>query len=387
MMGTKFGVGLSTARDSRIAALDAASSAAERLIGRKCDLVFLWVSGSHLITPEAVLEPIHEVLNPRALIGSGATGVLGARHEIEQQAGVVACAVSFDNGEVSVFALPGISDSSEEMIAQVPNLDGASGAFMVADPQTFPIDYALHSLSVRHPGKAIAGGLSSTRLIDGGAGLFINEEVVEEGAVGVRFNGVAMATMITQATIPVGPELTITASDNQVISELAGRPSLEALREAIENVGQRERTLAERGLYLGIVAEQNKPDYAAGDFLVRGVSGADPESGAITIGYPVTLGQTVRLHVRDPDFARRDLQNSLTQFSAAHRNQTVVGGVAAVCAERGVRLFGQADYDISTITDHFVGAPVGGFFGSGEIAPLADEYVVHAYGASVAIFF
>ena len=61
-----------------------------------------------------------------------------------------------------------------------------------------------------------------------------------------------------------------------MIDELAGRPALETLRETIESLPAEELGLVQGGLLMGIVVDANKPDYVQGDFLVRGLVGADP---------------------------------------------------------------------------------------------------------------
>ena len=54
----------------------------------------------------------------------------------------------------------------------------------------------------------------------------MGDEVVEDGAVGVRLDGVDVIPCVSQGAAPIGPELTITAGEGHVIAELAGRPAL-----------------------------------------------------------------------------------------------------------------------------------------------------------------
>src|SRR5262245_13591041 len=82
------GTGLSTSPDPRTGALEAAMAARAGLDGRGCDLAIVFASGSHLITPEAVLEAVDEALAPGELVGCAAGGVIGARREVEQGAAV-----------------------------------------------------------------------------------------------------------------------------------------------------------------------------------------------------------------------------------------------------------------------------------------------------------
>src|SRR5918993_4536122 len=98
---------------------------------------------------------------------------------------------------------------------------------------------------------SLLGGLASGRAGDGAA-LFWGREVLGDGAVGVRLDGVEMLPCVSQGATPIGPELTITAAEGNVIDELAGRPALETLRETIESLPAEELEMVEGGLLVGI---------------------------------------------------------------------------------------------------------------------------------------
>ena len=91
--------------------------------------------------------------------------------------------------------------------------------------------------------------------------------------------------------------------------------------------------LAAQGLMLGIVIDENQPEYERGDFLVRPILGADPEAATLAIGERVRVGQTVRMHVRDGASADEDLREALrTQAGALGRGGA--GRGAAVHLQR-----------------------------------------------------
>ena len=69
----------------------------------------------------------------------------------------------------------------------------------------------------------VLGGHASARTFDGSAALFHGELVLEEGAVGLVFEGVPLQPCVSQGAAPLGPELTITAAEGRVIHELAGQ--------------------------------------------------------------------------------------------------------------------------------------------------------------------
>ena len=86
---------------------------------------------------------------------------------------------------------------------------------------------------------------------------------------------------------------------------------------------------------LGLVIDENQPDYERGDFLVRPVIGADPDGGSIVIGERVRVGQTVRMHVRDGASADEDLREALRMQAAALGEAGAAGALLFTCNGRG----------------------------------------------------
>jgi small ligand-binding sensory domain FIST len=204
--------------------------------------------------------------------------------------------------------------------------------------------------------------------------------------VGVRFDGVELLPCVSQGATPIGPELTITASEGHVILELAGRPALEKLRETIEALPARDLALVQGGLLMGIVVDSNKPDYVQGDFLVRGLVGADPDTGQVAVAAEVRPGQVVRLHARDADSADRDLREALAVRMRALGGRPPAGALLFSCNGRGRELFGRGDHDAEAVDDELAGAPAAGFFAAGEIGPVGGESFLHGFTATVAVF-
>jgi small ligand-binding sensory domain FIST len=386
-MGVRIGTGLSTVPDARTAALEAASAAAHELGGGLCELALVFVSGAILAAPEAVLEAVHEVLAPESVIGCGAGGVIGHGREIEGASGVSVFAASLGEGTATVFhATVEEIEEGTGALTGMADLSGAGGAILLADPVTFPTDAVLRFLSESAPMLPLLGGLASGRTEDDETVLFVGDEVVTEGAVGVRLDGVEMLPMVSQGATPLGPELTITAGEGHVIGELAGKPALEKLRETIEELPPEDLRLVQGGLLVGIVVDANKPDYLQGDFLVRGLVGADPQTGQVAVAADVHPGQVVRLHARDAESADRDLREALSIRMTALGGRTPAGALVFACNGRGRSMFGRADHDAEAVADALDGAPAAGFFAAGEIGPVGGGYFLHSFTATVAVF-
>ena len=244
----------------------------------------------------------------------------------------------------------------------------------------------LRELSASAPMLPLLGGLASARSPDAETPLLLGDEVVTSGAVGVRFEGVEILPCVSQGASPIGPELTITACEGPIIGELAGRPALEKLRETIEALTADDLRLVQGGLLMGIVIDPNKPEYLQGDFLVRGLVGADPDTGQVAVGTDVRPGQVVRLHARDAASADRDLRAALGARMQALGGRAPAGALLISCNGRGAGMFGHAHHDATALDHELGGAPAAGFFAAGEIGPVGGEYFVHGFTATIAVF-
>jgi len=387
-MSVRIGTGLSTRPDPRAGAVEAAAAARAGLGGAPCDLAVVFAGGNHLAAAEVTLEGIHASLAPVQLIGCAAGGVIGPRREVEGGTAVSVWAASL-GGDGAAEAFHAVVEEIEEgagALSGMPDLAGAAGTILLADQATFPTDAVLRFLAEAAPMVPVLGGLASGRTVEGTTALFLGEEVLDEGAVGARLDGVEILPCVSQGAAPIGPELTITAADGHVIGELAGRPALQKLRETIEALPESDLSLVQGGLLMGIVVDTNKPDYVQGDFLVRGLVGADPATGEVAVAADVRPGQVVRLHARDAESADRDLRESLGVRMRALGGRAPAGALVFSCNGRGRDLFGTSDHDAEAVADELADAPVAGFFAAGEIGPVAGECFLHGFSASVAVF-
>ncbi|HEX4010203.1 MAG TPA: FIST N-terminal domain-containing protein [Solirubrobacteraceae bacterium] len=382
----KVGAGISSESLPVAGALDAARSVARALDGAEADLAVVFASGAHLAEPEETLSAIYGELAPEVLIGCGAGGVLGAGRELESGTAVAVWAAALEGGRARPFHATVSGEGDTGVLEGFPELGADAGVIMLSDPYTFPTDAVLDGMAREAPGVPVVGGLSSARSPLGGAALFDGQTVHAEGAVGVCLNEVEMLPCVSQGAAPLGREMTITAAHGNIIEELAGRPAIEAIEQVVGELRIEERALVAAGLLIGVVIDGGKPDYVQGDFLVRGVLGADPDTGAVSVGTTVAPGQVVRLHARDARSADEDLRRALRVRAAAIGGQTPAGALVFSCNGRGQSMFGATDHDATAIESELGAAPAAGFFAAGEIGPVGGRSFLHGFTATVAVF-
>ena len=391
----KVAVGVSESFDPVEAFAEASAEARRGLGGAGCDLALAFASAPHLGHGKWILSTIHDALEPRNLIGCGAGGVVGSGREIEDGAGAVVWAASLPGARVDVHHLEIVAAEAGDPDALAARaLDGQSAAeldgsalgdalIVLADPYTFPTEVLLRRLNDERPGLPVIGGLASAGAA-GSASLFAGGEVVAGGAVACSLSGLSVVPCVSQGATPVGPEMTITAAEGNVIAELASKPAIERLGEAIASLEARDQALAARGLLLGVVIDENRPEYERGDFLVRPIVGADQEAGTIAVGERVRIGQTVRVHVRDGASADEDLRAALRLQAEALGSSPPAGALLFTCNGRGSHMFDVPDHDATAIEDTF-GIPAAGFFCAGEIGPVGGRNFLHGFTATIAL--
>ena len=158
------------------------------------------------------------------------------------------------------------------------------------------------------------------------------------------------------------------------------------LQKLARALPDRDRELLTQGLHVGKVINEYRAEWHQGDFLIRGVIGVDPDSGAVVVGDDVEVGETVQFHVRDAESADEDLRRALERERAALGDHGAAGALLFTCNGRGSRLFAGPDHDARLLAKTLGEIPVAGFFCAGELGPVGGQNFLHGFTASIALF-
>jgi small ligand-binding sensory domain FIST len=382
----KAGGALVLTADPGAAAARAVAQAAQALGDAPPSLAVLFASAHFLGSADALVAAIAAQTGPLPLIGCVGEAVAGGAREVESEP-AVSLWLGADLGPVETFAMDFIRTSSGGAYGGYRFPREAAGVYlMIADPYTFPADGLLTHLNEQVPGAVVIGGMASAAVRPRQSRLFLDDQVLSSGAVGVNLPGAEVHSLVAQGCRPVGNAYTITGAEGNVIHELGGRPPLIRLQEMAATLPVRDQELLSQGVLLGLIIDEYRAEPAQGDFLVRGVVGADPESGAIAVGDEIQVGQTVQFHVRDAASADEDLRHALERESAALGGRRPAGALLFTCNGRGSRMFDEPDHDAGLIATMLGDVPMAGFFCAGELGPVGGQNFLHTFTASIALF-
>jgi len=387
--GLVFASAVSTEREVSRSVSELASSIEMQLQGYTPNLVLVFLSTHFTHSARQIVEGLNAHFNVQVLAGCTAEGVIGRDHEIEGEPAISLIAGHLPTVELAPFILPPSSSplafiDEDEFRRHVDAPEDTKLFILLGDPFTMSMSDVLIAFNGFYPGVPVVGGLASGALRPGGNILFLNDRVMDGGAVGVGLRGTFdVNVIVSQGCRPIWDPMTVTGSQKNLILSLEGQPPLAVIQELVQQLSEEDRFLLQGGLFVGRAIDSKRERFGRGDFLVRGVVGVDRQNGAIAIGDYIQDGETVQFHLRDAVTAQEDLEMML--LPQLFRSPAS-GGLLFTCNGRGKRLYDHPDGDISVIQKNLGSIHLAGLFCAGEIGPVGAENFLHGHTASLVLF-
>ncbi|MGH3897784.1 MAG: FIST signal transduction protein [Pseudonocardiaceae bacterium] len=386
VLAFRFGDGLAVGPDLVAAAESAVRQALAPLHGQRPDLLCVFVCGDDPNAVESVSTRAMEIAGAGTTLGCGAGGVIGAGRGVEIEPAVSVFAACLPGVRCTPFHLELVRTPDGAAVTGMPDRhEDDAVAVLLADPSTFPIVAFVQRSNDDLTGLPLIGGVASGPRGGGSARLFLDGGSVPAGAIGVVLGGPVVAhPVVSQGCRPFGPTMIVTKAEGNVLLELAGMPALAKLEQIVAELPAEERQAVARGLHIGVAMDEYAEEHERGDFLIRGVVGADSGRKALAVADVVDVGRTVRFQVRDASAAADDLEELFSRFRA--ENGPVGGALLFSCNGRGKAMFPSADHDVLAVRTGLGTVGVAGFFAGGEIGPVAGRNHLHSFTASILVF-
>jgi small ligand-binding sensory domain FIST len=367
------------------AALDATLAAQQRVGRDRSDTCLVFATSGAYACAHEVLHAVRRTTGARAVVGCSGAGVLTEARECEEAEAadtttIAALAIASDEMQ----ATPFVVDEAEELGSAAGTIAGARSSaraqghgVAVVLPDAKGLDPAamLRGFGEACGPMAVVGGVAA------GASMFelYNTDGIQGAMTGLVLAGRKPVIGVAQGCAPIGEPFVITRAEEHVVREIAGRPALEVLQQALETVPGGAARIRRAGVFAGLAINPAKSPLERGDFLVRNLLGVDQRSGAIGVGESVRAGQTIQFQLRDAHAAAEDLRETLQGVLAALAGRSASFALYFNCAGRGRGLFGEPNHDVGLIRARLGDVPLAGFFGNGEFAPVGGRNFFHTY--------
>ena len=376
----------SLTREPAAAGAEAATAVREALGPGVVDLAAVFFSAPHVPGVEAIAAAVRERLAPGCLIGCSAAGVVAGSEEIEGGPALAVIAGRLPGVELRPFVLlhEGWEEADDPLAfgRLAPGATGAELLLLLGDPFSLAVEPVLAAIDRHARGLRVVGGMASAGVRPHANALLLNDWIGAEGGVAVALRGaLRVDVVVSQGCRPIGPALEVTRAEGHLVVELDGQPALERVEQVLHALGERERERLRHGLYVGRPARGGAS--GQGDYLIRNLLGADRDRGVLAVGDHLPDHERIRLHVRDAETAREDLELLLSPQvvdSPPH------AAFLFLCNGRGRGLYGRPHGDITVLQEALGGAvPAAGMSCAGEIGPVGGRNFLHGHTASIAL--
>lgn len=341
-----------------------------------------------------ILELIRVHAKIPLLVGCSGQSLIAGGSEIENDAAGLSLALYFLPGA----ELKGIHFTQVQVEQANDNADfwheyaqigksQTNGWLAFVDPFHIDSESWLRSWSKAYPTLPVLGGLASGESSTQSTQVYLNGDVFEEGGVALSVGGeIKLGSVISQGCTPIGDTWTLTRVDRNFIQGIGNRPAYEVLVETFNGLSPEEQNKSRGNLFIGLAMNEYLEEFHRGDFLVRNLLGADPQSGMVAVGALPRAGQTIQFQRRDAAAASEDMRELLAHAKERYAGATIYGGCLCSCNGRGKNLFGRPDHDASLVQEQLGPLGLAGFFCNGEIGPVGQKNFLHGYTASLALF-
>jgi small ligand-binding sensory domain FIST len=360
--------------------------------GTPVDLALLFASDWYEDEYGELMEGLKSRLGDAIIIGCSGQGVIGPGEEVETYPAI----------SLQLFSLPGAmlrpvrlspEDIASQMMANVwaerlekLTAQEVNAWLFFVDPFTTEPERLLNLMKTMNAGVPLIGGLASGDQRKQRTYLFLNGEVIDEGAVGLAVGGdYEVRTVVSQGAQPIGQTWTITGAQANYIVSIGNKPALEVLQQTFAELSPEMQERAQSNLLIGLAMDEYRDEFGRGDFLIRNLLGVDRESGAVAISAIPREGQTMQFQVRDPEAADDELSILLKRARDELGGRQPVGALLCACNGRGAGLFGAPNHDAQKLEELLGSVPVAGFFCNGEIGPVGKENYLHGFTASIGL--
>ena len=229
------------------------------------------------------------------------------------------------------------------------------------------------------------GAITSDEFGHGPFAVWTSGAVVKDEFTEVTINGASAEVVVARGVRVLTAPMQVDEVKGLDVHRIANHPALHVLISALPEAAQRQNPLPLHMVMCGTIF--GDPDTAIEEerFRLDHIVAADPERHSVTLSHPLRPGERLFWAMRDSVTAEHTVQESARDCRKA------LGGVPDFtimfpCLSRGPLFFGGSDKDLAAARESFPGAPIIGFYGNGEIAPLGKPSHLHQYSTVLAAF-
>lgn len=349
--------------------------------------LLLFVAG-HASSPWASIAQEARAAFPGVRLAGGAScGAIVSSKALEEQPSVVAIAASLDMpNAIEVVHVPAEKEASRRCLHAVRWHD-VHGALVLYDPRSTDGQDLAQALLEQRPNLPVAGGAVCREDETTDAALWSSVGLHREGALLILLRGnLRLRSVSAQGVVPMGDPCIIMKKRGNLIDSLDAGVPVEVVGELFERAHDLE-TLQWEQLVLGVDPSTDDLSMARPHYVMRGIVGADPRSGAVAVDAKVRTYQTVQFHMRNAQVARQELRVMLAAARERSVGRSLQAAIVFNSEARDRDFYHTSSVDAREIAAACAPAPTVGMFSKEEIGPVGRGVGLHQFSSTIALIY
>jgi len=323
--------------------------------------VLLFLSSDHAVDPSPALRAAARVAACTQVVGCTASGLITDEDWVLDSCAAVAMVFG---GETAL--LPELRSTSHDL------------RLSFCTPEAVSTDW------LDQPVMRI-GAVSSDIFGHGPFEVWQGGRVASGGQVHVRMQGIDGAVAVGQGVRALTAPLEVAEARGHKIRRLGRYPALNVLINALPPAVRRMERIPLHMVMCGVTFGEPTSAIRDGRFRLDHVVSADTKDHSITLTQALQPGERLFWAIRDKLAAERDMSAAITRARDALASEPDFALIFP-CVSRGPSFYGGRDRDVESLRSRYPGLPFIGFYGNGELAPLAHSSYLYQQTTVIGLF-
>jgi len=339
----------------------AVKRAMERAGLSQANSVVLYLSSDYAVDPNPALRAAARAAGCTQIFGCSASGLVTDEDWVLDSSGAAAMVLGGDLALVPETGIP-----AHQLRISLATPDGVNTDWLDVP-------------------KIRVGAISSDVFGHGPFAVWQGGRVVADGHTHVCMRGADSAVAVGQGVRALTAPLEVAESRGLEVRKLGPYPALNVLINALPPAVRQMERIPLHLLMCGVTFGEPSSAIRDGRFRLDHIVSANVDDHSITLSQELRRGERLFWAIRDKLSAQRDMSAAVTR---AYRALGQVPDFALLfpCLSRGPSFYGNRDRDAETVSSTFPKLPFIGFYGNGEIAPLAHTSHLSQHTTAVSLF-
>lgn len=321
--------------------------------------VLLFLSAEFASDPESSIKAAAKAASCTQIIGCSATGIFTEEDWILDSP--AAAAMIFDDS-ISINVIKNKIHSELLMTLAAPN--------------------AMNSTWLTKPGLRF-GGISGDAIGQGPFSVWENGKGATQGYCDIAFQNTKIAVAASHGLKRFSDLHKVSKTDGYDLVQIDNMLAVKHLETAWQLFNKQTQDIPLHQIVA--IYASNKTALLQGQYNVASIIACDETCGTVTLSKPLAQNDWVCWAIRDVNAAQIDIVKTATALGQQLEDEPTFALLFS-CLGRGPSFYDGSDQDLELLKTLFPNLPIIGFYGNGEIAPIAEKSEMLQYSAVIALF-